>query len=97
MLKTRYNLADCTPWSKDCSELKSLYKFYCPICMQYYKNILELDCCKNYICNHCINDYFIKQKNEEDFVIKCYFEQTPLNLVKDLEQSKFIKQYTNSF
>jgi hypothetical protein len=59
MLKTRYNLADSTPWSKDCSELKSLYKFYCPICMQYYKNILELDCCKNYICNHCINDYFI--------------------------------------
>ena len=32
-------------------------KYNCPICLKFYNHILILQCCMNYICQFCINDY----------------------------------------
>eukprot|EP00002_Diphylleia_rotans_P028827 TRINITY_DN5829_c0_g1_i6.p2 TRINITY_DN5829_c0_g1~~TRINITY_DN5829_c0_g1_i6.p2 ORF type:complete len:339 (-),score=64.66 TRINITY_DN5829_c0_g1_i6:252-1268(-) len=39
----------------------SVYKFYCPICMLYYSDILKTDCCDQYICLDCVLS-FLKGK-----------------------------------
>ena len=33
------------------------YKYYCPICMNYFKSILKSTCCGNYICLSCCKSY----------------------------------------
>lgn len=33
------------------------YKYYCPICMNYFKDILKSQCCGNYACLSCCKDY----------------------------------------
>jgi hypothetical protein len=33
------------------------YKYYCPICMNYFKDILRGQCCGNYTCLNCCKDY----------------------------------------
>lgn len=42
---------------------RDVFKFYCPICMFYYKDILATACCKNYLCYTCAVGY-IKGKGE---------------------------------
>lgn len=37
------------------------YKYYCPLCMQYYKFMWKSSCCGNYICFPCTQD-FLKAK-----------------------------------
>jgi hypothetical protein len=34
-----------------------VYKYYCPLCMLYFKNILKGACCGNYLCFACTRDY----------------------------------------
>ncbi len=34
-----------------------IFKYYCPLCMLYFKNILKGACCGNYICFACTRDY----------------------------------------
>jgi hypothetical protein len=49
-------------------------KFNCPICFRYYNHILQFDCCNNYICLSCVEEYksaYIKYENK----IKCPFCQ----------------------
>lgn len=38
-----------TPVGKD----KDIYKYFCPICFMYYKEIHKTTCCKNYVCFPC--------------------------------------------
>lgn len=45
-------------------------KFNCPICLKYYSHILKLECCNNYICIYCAEDYKTTQIKYE-FHIKC--------------------------
>lgn len=33
------------------------FKYYCPLCMQYYKFMWKSSCCSNYICLPCTQDY----------------------------------------
>lgn len=33
------------------------FKYYCPLCMQYYKFMWKSTCCSNYICLPCTQDY----------------------------------------
>jgi hypothetical protein len=44
--------------------------FNCPICLKYYNQILILQCCNNYICIYCAEDYKTTQI-KYDFNIKC--------------------------
>ena len=30
------------------------FKYYCPICLRYFNQILISQCCNNYICRFCI-------------------------------------------
>ena len=32
---------------------KTLYKYYCPICMKHFRQIFSVKCCNNYICLEC--------------------------------------------
>lgn len=34
-----------------------LFKYYCPLCMLYFKTILKTKCCGNYMCFVCTRDY----------------------------------------
>ena len=50
-------------------ELEKLkYKYYCPLCMRYFENILNLPCCSNYICFECCLEY-LNSKGIEAFHI----------------------------
>lgn len=35
----------------------NVYRYYCPLCMLYFKKILKSQCCGNYICVQCTVDY----------------------------------------
>jgi DNA-directed RNA polymerase subunit RPC12/RpoP len=45
-------------------------RFNCPICLKYYNHILKLQCCENFICINCAEDYKTTQIKYE-FNIKC--------------------------
>ena len=38
-------------------EEASIFKYYCPLCMQYFKQIMKMKCCGNYMCVQCCKDY----------------------------------------
>lgn len=47
------------PHTPVCSTEKEIYKYYCPLCMEYYKKILKSSlCCSQYICFSCSLSYF---------------------------------------
>jgi hypothetical protein len=40
----------------------SIYKYYCPLCMSFYQDILICSsCCRHYICSECSADYLLKR------------------------------------
>jgi len=50
-------LAESIPFTP-AGEQASVFKFYCPLCMEFYKSILKSgQCCGNYICLGCTLDY----------------------------------------
>lgn len=44
------------PYTPNGDEAMS-FKYYCPLCMQYYKFMWKSTCCSNYICLPCTQDY----------------------------------------
>ena len=38
-----------------------VYKFYCPLCMMFYRSVLELPCCNQSTCAHCFGEYVTKK------------------------------------
>jgi len=40
---------DCTP---NPSQMKD-YKYYCPLCMENFRGVLECECCAHYVCHGC--------------------------------------------
>jgi len=54
-IHTKFNID-----SIDCNVCPDKFKeirYNCPICFKFYNHILITQCCKNYICLRCINDY----------------------------------------
>jgi hypothetical protein len=39
----------------------NVYRFYCPLCMLYFKSISRMSCCQQYICTFCVTDYVARQ------------------------------------
>jgi len=35
----------------------TVFKYYCPLCMQYFREIMKMKCCGNYLCISCCKDY----------------------------------------
>jgi len=53
-----------TPMGKD----KEVFKYYCPICFIYFKDIFRSSCCRNYVCENCALDHIsTKSKNDEEY------------------------------
>ena len=46
-----------TPIGKAAEE----FRYYCPLCMMFYRSILELPCCKQSVCPFCFGEYLQKQ------------------------------------
>lgn len=42
-------------------ELINVYRYYCPLCMFYYEDIMRSSCCGNYCCYTCTVDYLDKK------------------------------------
>jgi hypothetical protein len=51
---------------------KYITKFNCPICFKYLNRILKFECCGNYICLYCVEDYKTTHVKYEMY-IKCPF------------------------
>ena len=51
-----------TPVGKAADE----YKYYCPICMMFFRSILELPCCRQSTCAFCFSEYLQRQLNGKD-------------------------------
>ena len=41
------------------------YKYFCPVCMKFFRLMMETPCCSNYICAHCMEDYL---RTKSDFL-----------------------------
>ena len=41
-------------------ELTHQYKYYCPVCMSYFMDIMRSQCCGNYTCVECCAEYLNK-------------------------------------
>jgi len=52
MRRQDYGMA-ATPVGKQAEE----YKFFCPLCMMFYRTMREMPCCKQYICAYCLVDF----------------------------------------
>jgi len=46
-----------TPVGKQAEE----FKFFCPVCMMFFRSILEIDCCKQSICSFCLTEHVSKR------------------------------------
>jgi hypothetical protein len=44
-----------------CGEEVNLYRYYCPLCMEFFKHILKSKCCGNYICLSCCVTFLSSQ------------------------------------
>jgi hypothetical protein len=49
------------------SEQRSKYKYYCPICLRYFCQILQSDCCMNYLCHFCAEDLKERENKVDQF------------------------------
>ena len=53
------NMISFTPTNED---QNAQFKRYCPLCMCYFRTILETTCCANYTCYSCALSYCKQQK-----------------------------------
>ena len=37
----------------------NVFKYYCPLCMSFFRDILKSTCCGNYICFPCCFEYLV--------------------------------------
>ena len=42
-----------TPVGKQAEE----FKFFCPLCMMFYRTMREMPCCQQYICSYCLVEF----------------------------------------
>jgi hypothetical protein len=50
------NLVQCLPHTPRGNDI-SVYPYYCPLCMEYFKDTLRTQCCGNYVCFPCASTY----------------------------------------
>src|SRR5688572_21598790 len=50
------NLIQCIPSTPKGAHVHE-YPYYCPLCMEYFKDILRSKCCGNYMCFPCCLTY----------------------------------------
>jgi hypothetical protein len=77
-------------------EDRAIYKYCCPICLQYYNHMLVSTCCKNYICRICIGTIAIKAKTDPTYVIHCTYCGIFEFKIVDVKEKDAIKRYTDS-
>ena len=61
----------CFDFTPQDPETRDLFKYYCPICLRYFKTILVGDCCDNYICHKCVQDLKNQEVKNKDFSAAC--------------------------
>lgn len=65
---------------------KQTYKFYCPICFEYFKEILETNCCKNYVCGGCAADLIQRTFTHNPPANHMIMQQNPATNLIDFEK-----------
>ena len=75
---------------------QQVYKYYCPICMRYFNNILVSSCCENYVCRHCIGDMARRAKTDVKYVINCSHCLSYEFKLHDVDKSAKVKIYTDT-
>lgn len=53
---TTLDSPQCVPYTPHGDEA-TVFKYYCPLCMQYFKDIMKMKCCSNYMCAQCCKEY----------------------------------------
>ena len=102
MLTSKYNIDDvdyCDFLPNDPSEVQK-YKYYCPICLRYFSQILISSCCTNYICICCINDLQEQERKDPKFKATCPFGCQHTNgaklVIMDVDPESKVKKYSDS-
>ena len=49
------------PFPRSSQQAADEFKYYCPLCMMFYRSILELPCCKQSTCAFCFGEYLTQQ------------------------------------
>ena len=75
------------------STMKNTYPYCCPICLSYFSTILITQCCKNYICHHCIDNM---KKNIGKFEVACPTCRHTQIIVDDVDLGSSIRKYLDS-
>ena len=75
---------------------QKIYKYYCPICMRYFNNILVSSCCENYVCRHCIGDMARRAKTDMKYVISCSHCLSNEFKLHDVDKTAKVKIYTDT-
>lgn len=57
------NMLECVP-DTPIGSAANVYPYYCPLCMEYFKDILRSTCCGNYVCLPCATS-FVQGKHVE--------------------------------
>eukprot|EP01017_Pseudomicrothorax_dubius_P010194 TRINITY_DN1360_c0_g1_i21.p1 TRINITY_DN1360_c0_g1~~TRINITY_DN1360_c0_g1_i21.p1 ORF type:complete len:303 (+),score=61.44 TRINITY_DN1360_c0_g1_i21:245-1153(+) len=74
----------------------STYRYNCPICFRFFNKILESECCNNYLCHYCFDDYNSQLAKNPKQEVACSFCGTRDPLYIDVAPNEKIKIYTDS-
>eukprot|EP01028_Stygiella_incarcerata_P002388 TRINITY_DN1445_c0_g2_i1.p1 TRINITY_DN1445_c0_g2~~TRINITY_DN1445_c0_g2_i1.p1 ORF type:complete len:456 (+),score=122.36 TRINITY_DN1445_c0_g2_i1:179-1369(+) len=90
--------AQCIP-DTPATHQKEIFKYYCPICMMYHKQITKATCCGQYICENCVKDMFPGEKKVKIRKlppIPCPYCMTNPLALKKVKRSDPVKFYGDS-
>ncbi len=82
-MSTKQHTVDFISYTPKKASEKIIYKFYCPLCMNYCSRMNKSKCCTNYICNSCVRDILNLKPNK---LLNCPFCSKNLyleNVAKD--------------
>lgn len=77
-------------------EERAIYKYNCPICLQYFNHILVSTCCSNYICRICIGKITNKSKSDHKYIIHCTYCGIYDFRLSDVKDNDTLKFYSDS-
>ena len=72
------------------------FKYYCPICLRYFNQMLISECCSNYLCHYCSDEIAEREINIEAFTATCPYKCEGKFILKDVGKDDKIKRYSDS-
>eukprot|EP00347_Sterkiella_histriomuscorum_P001173 403373047 len=97
-MDTNFKLEDieCCDFLPQDRQLRHEFKYYCPVCLRYFKNILISSCCINYLCHFCAVEQIEREQSVETYFAKCPYSCDGKFILKDVSPNMQVKRYSDS-